>query len=136
MKNTLAPRPENVQRAELRQKCRKILADYLRKNSRAGMRAPLINELGSELGLNIKPEDVRLKPCGEDGYRWVVLRRSERLFETALSKHSIGAYKELCREVGISFKAVAPESSTDEPYQVIDEVGLLFVQSTIAYWPF
>lgn len=38
----------------------------------------------------------------------------ERLFTTQLSKHSTGAYMELCREVNVSFEAITqPRSDTE-----------------------
>jgi hypothetical protein len=43
----------------------------------------------------------------EDPYSWKFLPTRAHLFEKSLSKHSIGAYIELCREVGASFEAVA-----------------------------
>jgi hypothetical protein len=43
----------------------------------------------------------------EDPYSWKYLQTRAHLFEKSLSKHSIGAYIELCREVGASFEAVA-----------------------------
>ena len=43
----------------------------------------------------------------EDQYSWKYLPTRAHLFEKSLSKHSIGAYIELCREVGASFEAVA-----------------------------
>jgi hypothetical protein len=43
----------------------------------------------------------------EDPYSWKYLPTRAHLFGKSLSKHSIGAYIELCREVGASFEAVA-----------------------------
>jgi hypothetical protein len=40
------------------------------------------------------------------------------LFTKALSKHSIGAYMELCREVGKSFEAVMLLDPVEEDEQV------------------
>lgn len=51
---------------------------------------------------------MRLQPDEQDGYGWAVLPASEHLFRKQLSKHSVRAYMELCREVGKSFEAVAP----------------------------
>ena len=42
----------------------------------------------------------------ENGYKWSVLPEREHLFTKQLSKRSVGAHKELCREVGKSFEAV------------------------------
>ena len=53
--------------------------------------------------------EVRLITRVEDPYSWQSLPARTHLFEKNLSKHSIRAYVELCREVSISFKAVAKE---------------------------
>jgi hypothetical protein len=58
---------------------------------------------------------VRLITGAEDLYTWTVLPQRRHLFKKHLSKHSIGAYKELCREVGKSFEtALAGINSSDE----------------------
>ena len=59
-----------------------------------------------KLGLSIKPEDVRLMTNADDPYSWQALPEKDHLFKKQLSKHSIGAYRALCREVGVSFEAV------------------------------
>lgn len=67
----------------------------------------------ARLGITIEPAEVRLITNAEDPYSWQALPERSHLFRKQLSKHTIGAYKELCREVGISFEAaLAPESST------------------------
>ena len=66
-----------------------------------------------KLGLSIDPEDVRLITNAGDPYLWQALPEKERLFRKHLSKDSVGAYGTLCREVGLSFKAVLTvESNT------------------------
>jgi hypothetical protein len=70
----------------------------------------LINHVGCTLGIVIEPAQVRLKPDAQDGYTWNVLSEKRHLFTKQLSKHSVGAYMELCREVGKSFEAVAQTS--------------------------
>ena len=59
-----------------------------------------------KLGLSIKPEDVRLITNADDPYLWQALPEKDYLFKKQLSKHSIGAYRALCREVGVLFEAV------------------------------
>jgi len=54
----------------------------------------------------IEPAQVRLIPAVEDGYLWTAIPEKKYLFTKQLSKLSIGAYMELCREVGKSFKAL------------------------------
>jgi len=89
MECTPFPRPRNLQRAEWRSKRRQALSDHIKK----------------KLGINVEPADVRLQPEVEDGYEWKPLLGKEDLFNEDLSKHSIGAYMELCRGVEASFKA-------------------------------
>jgi TolA-binding protein len=57
---------------------------------------------------------VRLITTRDDPYSWKVLPGREHLFAKQMSKHSIGAYMELFREVGASFEAVlATAKATD-----------------------
>lgn len=67
-----------------------------------GDQTELTNLVESQLGLSIEPNMVRLIPPEEDGYVWSRIPEREHLFPKQLSKHSIGAYMELCREVGVS----------------------------------
>ena len=63
-----------------------------------------------KLGIKIKPAQVRLQPGVEDGYVWSLVPEKEHLFKEylftkQLSKHSYGAYAELCCGVGVSSEA-------------------------------
>ena len=49
---------------------------------------------------------MRLLPDARDGYIWKVLPEKQYLFAKQLSKLSVGAYMELCREIGKSFEAI------------------------------
>ena len=40
------------------------------------------------------------------GTLWAVLPEKKHLFAKQLSKHSIGAYMELCRGVGVSYEGI------------------------------
>jgi hypothetical protein len=62
---------------------------------------------GAKLGVIIEPNQVRLVPDLQDGYMWVRQPEREHLFTKQLSKHSVGAYMELCREINVSIEAVA-----------------------------
>ncbi|KAK3169330.1 hypothetical protein OEA41_008713 [Lepraria neglecta] len=76
----------------------------------------------TKLGISIEPVEVRLITSADDPYTWQILPEKEHLFKKHLSKHSIGAYKELCREVGVSFEAVlAPESSNAAEWKLLEE---------------
>lgn len=68
----------------------------------------------ANLGLSVKPGQVRLITNSDDPYIWKVLPGKEHLFKKQMSKHSIGAYVELCREVGTSFEAVLATSKAIE----------------------
>jgi hypothetical protein len=70
----------------------------------------LISHLECTLGIAVEPAQVRLKPDVQNGYMWNALPERQHLFTKQLSKHSVGAYMELCREVGKSFEAVAQKN--------------------------
>ena len=68
---------------------------------------------GTKLGISVEPAEVRLLISVDNPYAWQVLPEKHHLFKKQLSKHSIGAYRELYREVGISFEAIlAPDKGT------------------------
>jgi Skp family chaperone for outer membrane proteins len=82
----------------------------------------LLTEIvGNSLGILIEPAQVRLITGIDDPYTWKVLPGKEHLFGKHLSKHSIRAYMELWREVGISFEAVLATESTDFPQKKLQE---------------
>lgn len=66
-----------------------------------------------KLDISIEPADVRLITSADDPYTWQSLPEKQHLFRKHLSKHSIGAYRELCRDVGVSFEAV--RASAEKP---------------------
>jgi hypothetical protein len=67
------------------------------------------------LGILVEPSQVRLKPNPDDGYLWEKLDNKEHLFSKNISDHSTGALKELYRDVGLSFEAVANDKSHGLP---------------------
>lgn len=70
----------------------------------------------------VEPAEVRLITSADDPYTWRTLPENKYLFEKHLSKHSIGAYRELCREVGISFEAVStPQASYAAEGELLEE---------------
>ena len=76
----------------------------------------------TKLGISIEPAEVRLITSANDPYTWQILAEKEHLFKKNLSKHSIGAYRELCRGVGVSFEAIlAPESSNAVERKALEE---------------
>ncbi len=78
------------------------------------------------LGIIIEPAQVRLKSEVHDGYMWSALPERQHLFTKQLSKHSVGAYMELCREVDRSFKAVAQETLGVSLSEDVTEVRYAF----------
>jgi len=75
----------------------------------------------TKLGISIEPAEVRLITSADDPYTWQILPEKQYLFTKHLSKHSIGAYKELCQGVGVSFEAVlASESSNIVEGKLLD----------------
>lgn len=101
----------NLHRAAYRAKCRKKLSEHIRKiQPPSEGYPPLIKSQEVKLGITIEPAEVRLITNAEDPYIWQALPEKSHLFKKQLSKHTIGAYKELCREVGVSFEAaLVPE---------------------------
>ncbi|KFY94739.1 hypothetical protein V500_03087 [Pseudogymnoascus sp. VKM F-4518 (FW-2643)] len=68
----------------------------------------------SQLGLAILPTDVKLITKPEDVYQWSILTPGKAaLFNKQLSKHSTGAYIDLCNGAGVHFKAVLAEGAAD-----------------------
>ncbi len=125
-------RSSNLNRAAYRAKCRKRLSEHIRKiELPSGECQPLTESPVAKLGITIEPAEVRLITSAEDPYIWQALPEKSHLFKKQLSKHTIGAYKEMCREVGVSFEAaLAPESSTftgREPNE--GRQGTIFIKS-------
>jgi hypothetical protein len=110
-----APRRSNRERAEWRSKCRRKLSDHLRPTPTHDW-FHQANKVSTEstLGLTIEPLQVRLITHLDDSYIWKALPEKQHLFEKHLSKHSVGAYVELCRGVGISFEAVPALAPTTD----------------------
>jgi len=63
------------------------------------------------LGILIESSQVRLITNGEDLYTWAVLPEKKHLFAKNISSHSVGAYRELCEGIGITFEAL-PATTT------------------------
>ena len=83
-----------------------------------------------KLGLSIEPEDVRLITNADDPYAWHALPEKEHLFKKQISKHSISAYRELCREVGRCFEAVPATASTADARSNVDEESPIVFSKT------
>ena len=76
----------------------------------------------TKLGILIEQADVRLITGVNDLYTWKILAEKEHLFKRVLCKHSIRAYRELCRGVGVSSEAIlAPASSNAAESKVSEE---------------
>lgn len=107
-------RSSSLNRAAYRAKCRKRLSEHIRKGEPPSEGDPsLTKSQVAKLGITIEPAEVRLITNAEDPYIWQALPEKNHLFKKQLSKHNISAYRELCREVGLSFEAaLAPDSSS------------------------
>ena len=103
-------RSSNMDRAAYRTKCRRKLSDYIRKVVPSELSSSLTEYQVLKLGLFVEPAEVRLITGADDLYTWQMLPEKTYLFKKQLSKHSTGAYRELCRGVGVSFEAVAVEN--------------------------
>ena len=104
--HTAILRPNNSARAAYRTKCRRKLSEHICKvliNSKL----LILNYIATKLGISVAPVEVRLITSADDLYTWQILPEKKYLFKKQLSKLSIGAYRELCRGVGISFEAIA-----------------------------
>ncbi|KFZ25503.1 hypothetical protein V502_00018 [Pseudogymnoascus sp. VKM F-4520 (FW-2644)] len=92
------PRTSNQERAKWRTECREKLASHIHP----------------QLGIAILPTDVKLITKLEDLYQWSILIAGKAaLFNKQLSKHSTGAYIDLCNGAGVHFKAVLAEGAAD-----------------------
>ncbi|PYH99483.1 hypothetical protein BO71DRAFT_405399 [Aspergillus ellipticus CBS 707.79] len=94
----------NAKRAFWRSKCRERLSQHIYDT----------------LGLAIKALDIRLKPI-ESGrpYSWQIDNpKLLPLFEKHLSKHSVGAYIQLCKSLKHDFRAVRMEIIQDNDASV------------------
>ncbi|KFY98207.1 hypothetical protein V500_01766 [Pseudogymnoascus sp. VKM F-4518 (FW-2643)] len=92
------PRTSNQERAKWRTECREKLASHIH----------------SQLGLTILPSNVKLITKPEDLYQWSILTAGKAaLFNKQLSKHSTGAYIDLCSGVGVHFVAVVAEGAAN-----------------------
>ncbi|KAI9770977.1 MAG: hypothetical protein M1840_002681 [Geoglossum simile] len=100
-----SPRVANLERAKWRARCRQQLSEHIK----------------SKLGISVEPSQVRLITGVGDPYNWTFPPEKQYLFGKHLSKHSIGAYMELCRDIGVSFEAVAAGISTQCTTQVRQE---------------
>lgn len=76
----------------------------------------------TNLGISIQPAEVRLITRADDPYTWRILPEKQYLFQKHLSKQSVGAYREICREVGKSFEAaLKPQSSNAAEGGLLEE---------------
>ena len=78
---------------------------------------------------SVEPSRVRVSPGADDQYIWKILPEKKELFsktfEKNLSDHSVGAYKELCQGIGVTFEAV--------PIAVTTEINNANAQDSLFY---
>lgn len=99
-------RSSNLERGRWRTKCREDLSKHIGENChvRYSQFANILEE--NRLGISVEPSQVRLITNGDDPYTWAAFPGKEHLFSKHLSEHSIGAYKELCNGIGVSFEVL------------------------------
>lgn len=72
----------------------------------------------SSLGILVSPTNVRLITRPQDPYKWVwktiPLLEKRYLFKKQISKHCIGAYKEIYEGVDKAFVAIPIDASNNE----------------------
>ncbi|KAL3484444.1 hypothetical protein BJX62DRAFT_243916 [Aspergillus germanicus] len=103
----------NKRRLTWRLRCRNRLSEHIEET----------------LGMIVNPDDIRLQPNDETPYAWQVDDPDLKpFFGKSLSKHSIGAYMELCSAVGQSFRAVHRDEAvkaTKDKLQILEEEKIL-----------
>lgn len=62
--------------------------------------------LGTKLGIEIPPAEVRMHPRKEDSYRWSILPAKQHLFKKNLSKLSTGVYTQIMQGIGVFLEAL------------------------------
>lgn len=115
-----------LNRTEYRRKCRQKLSNHiceivLSNHDRGFSDGAKV----TKLGISIEPPEVRLITGADDQYFWQTLPGKQHFFTKYLSKHSDGAYKELCREVGVSFEVV--RASERKPIKMSPKVRANFI---------
>ena len=107
-------RLSNLDRAAYRTKCYRKLSEYIYKISiSSGKNHNTDSPKVSKLRISIELAEVRLITSIDDPYRWQTLPEVQHLFKKQISKHLIGAYRELYRGVDISFEAIPALRSTN-----------------------
>lgn len=129
-------RPNNLERKRLREICRDLLTQHISKMPySAAVNLSANATIEERTGISVKPSEVRLLTSRDDGYSWKYLTEVEHLFSRNISKHSIGAYRELCAGLGKKFEAVPSVISSSElssqpshifPLEPIGEVEVSF----------
>lgn len=100
------PRASNVERARWREKARQVLAAHIGEIKYCRFFEPLSDRTTEQAtGICVTPANVRLIPRDDDAYEWQYEPQRYYLFHKHISKHNLGACRELCREVGKTFRA-------------------------------
>ncbi|KAL4862436.1 hypothetical protein BDV12DRAFT_203053 [Aspergillus spectabilis] len=97
----------NLRRAEMRRKCRQELAKHIK----------------AQLGLDISPENVRLRPRRDDKYQWKVAEPLRGLFSTKdLSNGTTGEFQKICTALeGGGIEAVLVTATKEEEFLCEDK---------------
>lgn len=104
-------RPSNVERARWRDKARHVLSAHIGKICQPTHKMVADQNRAQATGVTVAPSEVRLVVRDDDPYEWDHPPEKYYLFHKSLSKHNLGACRELCREAGHSFRAVKRRES-------------------------
>ncbi|KAK5069359.1 hypothetical protein LTR51_008609 [Lithohypha guttulata] len=108
-------RRSNQDRAQWRDACRQALVRYISKSSSSHQSPDLIAHIWvkeQQLDLDVDAADVRLVPGPTDPYVWQYGPEQEHLFRRQLSKHNVGAYRQICQNLGRSIQVVLRDGPT------------------------
>lgn len=85
---------------------------YKSKRGRSASEAKLMRATPAQcLGITVLPKDVRTIPREEDPYVWDYTPDKYHLFHKHISKHNLGACRDLCYGVGQTFRAVSKSAA-------------------------
>lgn len=67
--------------------------------------------LVQRIGVAVPASEIRIRPRGEDPYRWSVLPQKAHLLQKNLSKLSVGTYAQIINGLGVFLEAVPRDAN-------------------------
>lgn len=99
---------------------------YMRRRGRSAPEAKLTRATTAQcLGVTVLSKDVRTIPREEDPYVWDYTPEKYHLFHKHISKHNLGACRDLCSGVGQTFRAVSKATAPCFVGRSIDSAVLI-----------